>query len=167
MPWTCIIFDLTPRKATWILSITIRNRYSTALFRVGMSFKGRNFLFFPLFPFPPPTKKLSVYIKMGNLLNIYDVGRMLVLIKSQHQEAQICKETLSKTSMVCASSLGFVHKCFAGTNWLEYGSPFCSWMCKPNLGHIEKKDHKETIPAPSDTQDFHVLREMRENISAR
>lgn len=34
---------------------------------------------------------------------------MLVLIKSQNQEAQIYKETLNKAPTVRASSLGFVH----------------------------------------------------------
>lgn len=35
------------------------------------------------------------------------VCRLLVLLKSQDQETQICKKNLNKTPIICASSLDF------------------------------------------------------------
>lgn len=82
MLWTHVISGLTPLKAMWIVPIRIRDRYLTARFRVGMSAKGRNFLFFPLLPFPPPTKKfpspqLSLH-KYWVLRLIYEMFMMWV-----------------------------------------------------------------------------------------
>lgn len=73
---------------------------------------------------------------------------MLVLIKSQNQEAQICKETLNK---VRASSSGFVHKCFAHASWLKHAKPVLP-LNTQTLRRTDQTDHcadRETIPTLS------------------
>lgn len=71
---------------------------------------------------------------------------MLVLIKSQNQEAQICKETLNK---VHASSSGFVHKCFAHASWLKHAKP----VLPLNTQTLCRTD--QTVPTEKLSPHFH------------
>lgn len=147
----------------WISPIRIRYRYSISLVRVGLTMKGRNFLFFLLLSFPPPIKKLpnpqvSLH-KYWVLEIIYEMFMMWVgCWFSSNQKpgspSLVRKPWTKHPPMVRMSSPGFVDKSFAHADCMGYGSLSCCWAFKPTLVNWEQTNHcgcRGTIPASLDS----------------